>query len=84
MPFDPITQSQGDLVRVLEAFLEKARSGDITSFFWVAERTDGEYEHGFGPCENLYAMAGVTLFTMMRRLGFAIEPKNEEALSDDK
>lgn len=78
MPFDPITQSQQDLVTVIEAFLEQAKHGEITSFFWVAERTDGEYEHGFGPCENVYAMAGMTMFTMMRRLGFVCEAPGEK------
>jgi hypothetical protein len=78
-PFEPLTESQAGLVALLEAALARAKSGDITNFFWIAENTDGEYEQGFTPSENIYGLAGMALFSMMRQMGFVIKQDVEES-----
>ena len=72
-PFEPLTESQGQLVTLLETMLDRAKTGAITGFFWIAENTSGEYEQGFTPTENIYGLAGMALFSMMRQMGFVIK-----------
>jgi hypothetical protein len=64
------TPDNTDAVRMLEQWLEDAKSGDLVTVALVGKRVGGEWQTGMSSSRNGLEDAAMLLELAMRRLGF--------------
>jgi len=64
------TPDNTDAVRMLEQWLEDAKSGDLVTVALVGKRIGGEWQTGMSKSQNGLEDAAMLLELAMRRLGF--------------
>lgn len=64
------TPDNTDAVRMLEQWLEDAKSGDLVTVALVGKRVGGEWQTGMSRSQNGLEDAAMLLELAMRRLGF--------------
>jgi len=64
------TPDNTDAVRMLEQWLEDAKSGDLVTVALVGKRVGGEWQTGMSKSQNGLEDAAMLLELAMRRLGF--------------
>ncbi len=70
-PFIKVTTPDNtDAVRMLEQWLEDAKSGDLVTVALVGKRVGGEWQTGMSKSQNGLEDAAMLLELAMRRLGF--------------
>lgn len=64
------TPDNTDAVRMLEQWLEDAKSGDLVTVALAGKRIGGEWQTGMSSSQNRLEDAAMLLELAMRRLGF--------------
>ena len=64
------TPDNTDAVRMLEQWLEDAKSGDLVTVALAGKRVGGEWQTGMSRSQNGLEDAAMLLELAMRRLGF--------------